>query len=118
AAADVADVGFNGRYHDVTNVLLGNGTFNWVAGSYSEAAGVETIEIATGAVGNISLINFTHDGTTVIGANGNDTFTGSGFADTFYTGEGDNIVNAGAGNDTIYLNDDAAAGLQTINAGD
>ncbi|MCM8732009.1 beta strand repeat-containing protein [Hephaestia sp. GCM10023244] len=118
AAADVADVGFNGRYHDVTNVLLSNGTFNWVAGSYSEDAGVETIEIDTGSVGNISLINFTHDGTTLIGADGNDTFTGSAFADIFYTGEGDNIVNAGAGNDTIHLNDDGAAGLQTINAGD
>src|SRR3546814_67517 len=57
ATANIADVGFNGRYHDVTRVLLSNGDFSWVAGSYSEDAGVETIEIDTGATGNISIIN-------------------------------------------------------------
>src|SRR3546814_9319644 len=69
------------------------------------------------ATGNISIVNFTHDGTTVIGADGNDAFTGSAFADIFKTGGGDNIVNAGAGNDMIWLDDATAAGNQTVDAG-
>src|SRR3546814_17995962 len=91
--------------------------FRSVAGSYSEDAGVETIEIDTGATGNISIINFTHDGTTVLGADGNDAFTGSAFADIFTTGGDDNIVNAGAGHEMIWLDEATAAANQTLRDG-
>src|SRR3546814_16770577 len=47
ATANIADVGFNGSYHDVTRVLLSNADFSWAAGSYSEDAGVDTTAIDT-----------------------------------------------------------------------
>src|SRR3546814_19039869 len=79
ATANIAYVGFNGRYHDVTRVLLSNGDFSWVAGSYSEDSGVETIEIEPGATGNIHIINFHHYGTTIIRSRGNNPFPGFPF---------------------------------------
>src|SRR3546814_17946688 len=65
ATANIAAVGFNGRYHDVTRVLLSTGDFSWVAGRYSEDAGWETLEIDTVATRHNSIHNFPPYGATV-----------------------------------------------------
>ncbi|MFM9829787.1 MAG: beta strand repeat-containing protein, partial [Sphingomonas sp.] len=116
--AEIADVGFNGRYRNTEVVELtgaaGGTVFTYSAGTFAETAGVRLINLGANASGSVSIANYTSSGTTVNGGTGNDTLTGSGFDDTFTNGGGTDTINTGAGNDVVTFN---AAGTTTVDLG-
>lgn len=118
ATAEIADVGFNGRYRNTEIVELtgaaGGTVFTYSAGTFAETAGVRIINLGANASGSVSIANYTSSGTTVNGGSGNDTLTGSGFDDTFTNGGGTDTINSGGGNDIVTFN---AAGTTTVDLG-
>ncbi len=116
--AEIADVGFNGRYRNTEIVELtgapGGTVFTYSAGTFAETAGVRIINLGANASGSVSIANYTSSGTTVNGGAGADTLTGSGFDDIFTNGGGTDTINAGAGNDVVTFN---AAGATAVDLG-
>ncbi|WP_326524655.1 beta strand repeat-containing protein [Sphingomonas sp.] len=115
---DIVDVGFNSRIvpgsiEQVTLVGMAGGTqFNYLAGFFSETAGVRIINLGANASGStVSVANYSTVGATLndtLVATNNAIFIGSTFADVFNLGRtnttvggGDDIVRAGGGDDTI-----------------
>ena len=118
ADVTVADVAFNARFTDITNVNLegtaGGATehYTWTLGSYSNAAGVRTVSVGASAEAIIDA-NAYGSAVTLTGNAGNDTLTGSAFADSLTGGAGNDQLNGGDGADSIS----GGAGANVISAG-
>jgi trimeric autotransporter adhesin len=117
----VAEVGFNSRVANVSNVLLtgdangGADAFTWTLGTFSRAAGLTTVTMGANATGNIDATS-NAAAVTLVGGTGADSLTGSALGDSITGGAGADTLVGNAGNDTI--NGGTGADNDVIDAGE
>ena len=112
----------NGELPDAFTDDASNDTFIGGSGidtiDYRDATGDVTVNLAGTAFGaGIGTDSITGFESIITGA-GNDVLAGTGAAERFEGGLGDDDINGGAGTDTAVINADAASGIAAEGAGD